>query len=128
MQSPPKAMNLCEKCSKIDFWAGKIAFTEKADVTSLEKESPVCDFCRLRRDLCKRLNHTHAPVVYFDRLESTLRLNENYPPVLTIHRGPGMSENLLITTDHQTVANVLTTQSRLEGVAWAAVSVTDRPP
>lgn len=100
MQSSSKAIQLCKKCSKSDFWAGEIFFSE--EVNSLERKSSFCEFCRLRWGLCKRFNHTYAPTVYFDRLKSTLRFNEDYPPVLTIHRGPGMSESDRIRTklDH----------------------------
>lgn len=96
MQPSSQAAQLCRKCSKTDFWAGEILFTE--EVSSLERESSFCEFCSLRWSLCKRFTPAGVPTVLFDRLESTLRLNESYPPVLTIQRGPGMSESDLIRT------------------------------
>ncbi|ROW13657.1 hypothetical protein VPNG_04583 [Cytospora leucostoma] len=75
--------------TNMELWAGEFLHTDK--VSELEKQSPSCDFCRLRWDLCKRLARGAKPVVHFDRLESTIRLNEDYPPVLTIHRDPGSS-------------------------------------
>ncbi|KAK7734705.1 hypothetical protein SLS53_007810 [Cytospora paraplurivora] len=97
-----RTAQLCGTCRKMEFWAGEFLHTDK--VLELERQSPFCDFCRLRRDLCKRLARGSKPVVHFDRLESTIRLNEDYPPVLTIHRDPGIVFANLPTTFQHAVA------------------------
>lgn len=80
----------------MDFWAENFQITE--EFAELESRSSICEFCRLRRDLCKRLHRDHESI-HFDRLESTLRLNENHPPVFTIYTGRGMYIRHLISRD-----------------------------
>lgn len=86
-----RTAQLCGPCSNMDLWAGEFLYTDK--VPELESQALFRDFCRRRWDLCKRLENGAKLVVHFDRLESTIRLNENHPPVLTVYRGPGMSRS-----------------------------------
>jgi hypothetical protein len=83
-----RAAKLCDKCLKLDFWEPR--FRIKDTLSELEDLSRNCDFCKMRWDLSKHLNPEEFPSIQFDRLESMLRINERYPPALTICRSPGM--------------------------------------
>ncbi|KAE8454271.1 hypothetical protein EG329_005196 [Mollisiaceae sp. DMI_Dod_QoI] len=82
----PKAANLCGKCQKMDFWADAFRFTDT--LSELAQQSTTCDFCKMRWNLCKHLDPTETSTIRFDRLDSMLRMNETYPPVLSLLRGP----------------------------------------
>lgn len=65
-------------------------FLESHDTfTGLEDSSRSCDFCKLRWELCQKIDRVYGPDVYFDMKDSNLRLNEGFPPVLTLNIGPG---------------------------------------
>ncbi|KAI1079560.1 hypothetical protein F5B20DRAFT_581016 [Whalleya microplaca] len=80
----PKIATLCIKCQKLEFWVP--LFTMKDTLPELQEQSKSCDFCKMRWDLSKHIDPKEASVVYFDRVGSNLRMNEGYPPVLTISR------------------------------------------
>ena len=78
---------LCGRCKGLELWRPHYRFR---DIPSeLERLSASCDFCRMRWDLCKHLDPREFPFIQFDRLESMLRMNESYPPVLSLARPPG---------------------------------------
>lgn len=87
LSHPLKAAKLCGKCQKMDFWTDSFRFTDT--LPELERQSTACDFCKMRWNLCKDLNARETSTIRFDRLDSMLRMNEAYPPVLSLCRGPG---------------------------------------
>lgn len=64
---------------------------EKLDIRDsageLERSSKACDFCELRWQVSKPVDLHYGIPIYFDKANSHLRLNEGYPPVLTVHIG-----------------------------------------
>lgn len=78
---------LCAKCQQLEFWAPHFSIVD--NWIELEANLRDCDFCRWRWELCRHLNREAVPVVRFDRDQSMLRLNEEYPPVLSLRRSPG---------------------------------------
>jgi hypothetical protein len=80
---------LCGKCQKMDFWEPR--FRIKDTLSELAAQSGSCDFCKMRWDFCRKLNREELSSIQFDRLESMLRMNERYPPALSICRSPGMN-------------------------------------
>lgn len=77
---------LCEKCQNIELWKPNFHVSETRE--ELENMSSTCDFCRMRWNQCKR-NTPIETTVHFSKVDSTLRLNEQYPPVLALCRPPG---------------------------------------
>jgi hypothetical protein len=77
---------LCEKCQKMELWKPNFHVSETR--AELETMSSTCDFCRMRWNQCKRRGPIGA-TVHFSKVDSTLRLNERYPPVLALCRPPG---------------------------------------
>ena len=100
---PAKPARLCGKCDNMDFSSQPFRF--KDTLAELERQSSVCDFCRMRLDVCKNLKLGDS-TIYFDRLDSTLRVNESYPPVFSLCRTPSMSGALTHPVDECWLAGI----------------------
>ncbi|KAJ0120690.1 hypothetical protein J7T55_015422 [Diaporthe amygdali] len=77
---------LCAKCRQLEFWKPHFRIVDRWDI--LEDSLHTCDFCRMRYEVCKHLDRKEFPEVRFDRDQSILTLNDAYPPVMSICRGP----------------------------------------
>lgn len=98
---------LCRLCKTLRFWDDDFRIIDRLkDLTSNSKS---CDFCRMRLEACKQLQHDHpdgAPI-YFDILDSNLRLDEGYPPVLTIQQVPGSYPDTTLYSDQFSILTIL---------------------
>lgn len=77
---------------KMDLWQED--FNMQDDTRELEVLSGICDFCDMRWSYCKAIDRSYGTKVHFDKRQSHLRLNEGYPPVLTLHYGPSEFSSL----------------------------------
>ena len=89
LPDPHHSTLLCGKCQNMDF--SESQFVIEDTWSELEGNLDTCDFCRLRWELCNRLDRKQSPPLKFVRDQSMLKLNEGYPPVLSICRSPGKS-------------------------------------
>lgn len=98
---------LCELCRSMRFWDDDFRIVDR--LQDLFSRSKSCDFCNLRLEVCKHLkrNHTDGGPIYFDILGSNLRLDERYPPVLTIQTAPGRYTNNAFYPHHGSVLTIL---------------------
>lgn len=80
---------LCEGCKKMNLWREDFQIHE--DLKELEDSSKSCAFCDIRWKSYRAVDQNLGPstTVHFHKMQSHLRLNEGYPPVLTIHYLPG---------------------------------------
>jgi hypothetical protein len=83
------------------FWTSGFRFVDTWK--ELQSSVPLCDFCKLRWDASKHLDRTVYKSVSYERVDSTLRMNENHLPVFSIVRSLGKlqrthnQQDLLIT-------------------------------
>lgn len=84
-----KPTNCCTKCQRLEFWTPHFSIEDRWE--DLEHGLRICPFCKIRWQLCQHLNREEFPTVRFDRDQSTLKLNKEYPPVLSLRRSPGQS-------------------------------------
>ncbi len=83
----PGPSNLCGACSTLDF--GKIGFQFAYNVFDIKQRAKACGFCRMLWNLCERLNKASQEKVKLERYHSTLRMDDDNDPVLSIILGPG---------------------------------------
>ena len=86
---------LCDQCVEFrdDLW--NFWFDKTYELRSLEDKANTCDLCGLLWKTCKRTQSTMFSKVRFARFGSSLRMNGNHLPVLSISRSPGESTGLL---------------------------------
>ena len=88
--APPNgtaSSKLCKKCERFEFWAPVFRIVDKWP--ELESSKDKCDFCKMRWDTAKHLDQNDHSFVSFERVESTLRLNDKNTPALSICKSPG---------------------------------------
>lgn len=62
------------------------SFRFKDTLDDMRKRLP-CDFCDLRLTICRNLGLNPSEEIHFDRHDSMIRINERYPPIMTLRRG-----------------------------------------
>ncbi|KAF7529648.1 hypothetical protein G7054_g9799 [Neopestalotiopsis clavispora] len=85
--------NYCAKCQHLKFWAPDFRVEDTWE--ELENNFRACGFCKMRWEICRHLDRKEFPLVRFQHDQSMLKLNENYPPVLTVRRGPGADNEMV---------------------------------
>lgn len=100
-QATGSTKRTCTKCQGLEFWSPHFSIRDTWE--ELENSLRTCGFCKLRYDLCQHLDRAEFPSVRFDREQSVLKLNEGYPPVLSIRRGPGKLETCTV---HEASTNI----------------------
>jgi hypothetical protein len=92
LPDPHPPTRLCGKCQNLDFL--ELQFVIEDTWSELEGSLGTCEFCKLRWELCKHLDRKQSPPLKFVRDQSMLKLNEAYPPVLSICRSPSKPTRL----------------------------------
>jgi hypothetical protein len=59
--------------------------------SGLEDNLATCDFCTMRWNVAKHLNREDYTSVLFEKVDSTLRMNDSNAPALSICRSQGKS-------------------------------------
>ncbi|KAG8157951.1 hypothetical protein KVR01_012223 [Diaporthe batatas] len=83
---------LCTRCMKLDLWHEKFQIHD--NTRELEARSRSCDFCSMLWGKCNGVIQGRDQKIYFDRSGSHLRLNEGYPPILTLNEGPSLVQKV----------------------------------
>lgn len=76
----------------MDVWAQPLRFQDR--LSDLKQSSTGCDFCMVRWNVCKQLEHGSGSQISFNRLGSMISVNGTYPPVLSIFQEPGTWEQV----------------------------------
>lgn len=95
---------LCGKCEKLELGNSTLLIYDTW--SELETRLAICDFCKMRWDVSKHLDREKFTHVSFDKVKSTLRMNEGNIPVFSLCRSPGEWNYLLLLLIHTTRANV----------------------
>jgi serine/threonine protein kinase len=77
---------LCKDCKKLDLL--NPSFHIHDAWSDLESRKQTCKFCELRWDVAKNLDRTDYTSVSFEKVESTLTMNEGNVPVFSLCQGP----------------------------------------
>lgn len=84
--------DLCQRCTKLDLWQDDFKIHD--DTRELKARSRDCDFCSMLWSKYKAASQGHSHKAYFDKSGSHLRLNEGYPPILTLNQGPTLAKEV----------------------------------
>lgn len=96
---PGKAASiLCGKCEKMNF--GNSTLRIHDTWSELESRLDTCDFCKMRWNVSKHLDRKKFTYVSFDKVKSTLKMNEGSIPVFSLCRSPGESKITLLISVH----------------------------
>jgi len=87
-------IRLCERCQQVDLC--QPMFSLEDTLAELDLSRAVCDFCKMRWEVCHHLDRVKVPKVLFQRQESMLKLNESSLPVLTLCCGLGLLFKLFV--------------------------------
>lgn len=85
----PGAANLCNACETLNF--GNPGFQFTYQVYDLKQRAPTCGLCKMLWDVCEKHQKLSQAKVKFERYSSTLKIDDENGPVLSIIRSPGMS-------------------------------------
>ncbi|KAK4443014.1 HET-domain-containing protein [Podospora aff. communis PSN243] len=80
-----QALRLCAKCQQIDLCQRMFSLEET--LAELDMSRSICDFCKMRWEVCHQLDRNKVTKVVFQRQESMITLNESSLPVLSLCRG-----------------------------------------
>ena len=80
----------------MDFWSSRFHIDDK--LTDLEVNQVDCDFCRMRWNVSKHLDRRDFVYVSFQRIGSTLRMNDGNVPAFSFFRSRGKFTPPLILT------------------------------
>jgi hypothetical protein len=87
--SLPTATTLCAECKTLDFGTPGFSFTYQ--IYDLEVRSRDCGVCNMLWSLCVVHKKCHQKEVKFEKYHSTLKMDDDNTPVLSMIRSPGMS-------------------------------------
>jgi len=79
---------LCNDCKKLDFGTPGFSFTYRTH--DLELRAGSCALCKILWTLCRTHKKTAQREVNFERYFSTLKMDDENTPVLSIIASPGM--------------------------------------
>jgi len=83
---PPPAI-LCAACKKLDFGIPGFSFTYQTN--DLKTRAPTCGLCSMLWGLCVTHKKTQQREVKFEKYHSTLKMDDDNTPVLSMIRSPG---------------------------------------
>lgn len=89
----------CAKCDGLKFSTPHFRIVD--EWKDLEDSRHICDFCRMRWEICRHLDREEFHTLRFERDQSMLTLNGAYPPVLSIRRSLGGSRDVGIIDGNQ---------------------------
>lgn len=86
--SLPTATPLCAECRKLDF--GIPGFSITYQTHDLNRRAPVCGLCKILWGICIAHKKDKQAEARFERLHSTLKLDDDNTPVLSMIRSPDL--------------------------------------
>ena len=81
---------LCSDCEQLDFGVPGFNFAYSCD--DIKRRAPDCSFCKMLLDICTKHGKTAQKQVKFARYRSTLKMDDDTEPVLSIIPSPGKLE------------------------------------